>query len=363
MRAKIITTSEYWLTQSNIIFSGIIPFALLVIVTFTSSIKAQQNLTSEVYKSKIEYQQAARYTALDWHNSLQSPIKASFSPLINFSGIATDAEQHNPEYYDHGKLPNGINSLTKDLIISTRQFNLNDHSADVELTLTLNRYSHPFIYAPDDHWYKKLEAQVDRWAVTKKNASVSLSLKLSSKSNRFKPWLTSVDATLSHCDLNSISHPLLPINQKDPALNAYVKSAMGQTFIAASNYLLLQAIEHMNSQQQRAQIIESAHNELLLSSAQVSFITGKKYQLIFNNHYGSKRQQPAGQIQVIKSMGGQAIAYPLNLRPDHIKAGDWVEIGPTATIKPTSRFIPQNQCASVSTAKVVSASSEEPTIL
>ncbi|MBV1907886.1 MAG: hypothetical protein KUG78_01105 [Kangiellaceae bacterium] len=301
----------------------------------------------------INYQHAARYSHLQWQELPVSPVAIKIKPLVNFSGIPEDSVIKDTKYYDHGKLPLSINNLFSDLTRSTRYLVHNQRSNDIQLELTINRYSHPYLYAPDEHWYQKLHDQVDRWAVTKKHASVELTLKMKSLKHQFKPWVKSVKATLSHCDINDNPQPLSNQNYKDESLLAYSQSAVGQSFIAASNFLLLQAIEHVNGLKQRAQVESKHQNELMLISEQGELIEGRSYQLYFNDSYPTQYRRPAGKIQIIKSFGHQAIAYPETLRADHIEPGDWVELETLASpIRPKYIFDAKNKCAKVSVAKL-----------
>ncbi len=333
--------------------SNLLITLLIAVSSATSQLSSAANLSKvSLLKSKIEYQNAAQFSALKWPNTLQAPVAVSLVPLKNYSGIPTDATEVKAEYYEHGKLPKTVHLLFGDLVDSTRLLESSQSNYDVELQLIVNQYSHPFKYAPDDHWYRTLQDQVDRWGVTKRNAIVSLTLKMTSKNHRFKPWVSSVESTLSHCDLNAMTHSLMPSNHGDDALIAFSQSSMGQAFISASNYLLLQAVSHLNNQRQRAQVVSKSHNELLLTSTQSQFVTGEQYQLIFKDAYSNPRTGSAGSVQVVKTMGNQAIAYPIDLRPDHIKIGDWVELEkPKAVTRPNSIFIAKNKCATVGVAQ------------
>lgn len=334
---------------------------LVILGLVTSPLCHASNLSKvSLLKSKIEYQYAAQFSALKWRDTLHSQIAVSIKPIKNYSGIPTNASADKAGYYEHGKLPKSIQQLFKDLALSTRLLDNSQQNPDVELQLILDHYSHPFKYASDDHWYRTLQDQVDRWGITKKNATVGLTLRMTSRSNRFKPWVSSIESTLSHCDLNAINHSLMPFNHSDEALLAYTSSSMGQAFISASNYLLLQAVSHLNNQRQRAQVVSTLHNELLLNSEHNQFVTGEKYQLIFNHSYSHPAKQPVGSIQVVKSMGNQAVAYPIDLRPDHINTGDWVELEKAKPlIRPNSIFVAKNSCATVSVASFQSSDEEE----
>lgn len=327
--------------------------SLITIGMTASPLSNASNLSKvSLSKSKIEYQNAAQFSALKWHQPIQQPIAVSIKPLKNYSGIPTDAVEVKAEYYEHGKLPKTIHQLVKDLVLSTRLLDNSRQNPDVELQLIVNNYSHPFKYAPDNHWYRKLQDQVDRWGITKNNANVGLTLVMTSKSNRFKPWVSSVESTLSHCDLNAVSHSLMAFNHSDDSLLAYSESSMGQAFVSASNYLLLQAVSHLNDLPQKAQVVSTSHNELLLDSEQSQFVTGEQYQLTFNHSYYHPATSSGGTIQVVKSMGQQAIAYPVDLRPDHIRTGDWVELEKSTPLNhPNSTFVAKNKCATVGIAQ------------
>ncbi len=337
--------------------------AFLVVIVFSmqlSHLHAQSRLEATAYHHKIEYQNAALYSAIGWQDTIEPSINVMLTPVKNYSGIPANAQQTQANYYEHGKMPQSLQSLFSDLVLSTRLLTIEPSEADIVMSLSINHYTHPLSYAPDDDWYQTLRDQVDRWGVTAKHATVSLSLKMTSKSHRFKPWISSVESTLSNCDLNAITHSLLPFNQSDKALQAYTQSTMGQAFVSASNYLLVQAVEKLNSMQKRARVVDNQHNELLLQTNHGRFVAGKSYPLFYQHQYPNLRRQPVGSVQIVKSMGQQAIAYPIDLRPDHIKIGDWVEVGLSAPLdKPKSRFQAKNKCATVTTAKVVTAESAD----
>jgi len=310
-------------------------------------------LSSQTFNSNIQYQNAAKYTVLDWQNSLHSPTLVNVSPIINYSGIPINSKEQTADYYEHGNLPNNIGSLFSSLVQSSRYLSPTYETSDIKLELVINSYSHPFKYAPDDHWYKALRDEVNRWAITKKHASVSLSLKLSSKSQRIKPWIRTVETTLSHCDLNANTQPLTEANYHDKTLEAYSESIIGQTFVAASNYLLIQAVQFLNERKRLATVETRYQNELLLTSQTDEFTIGEHYDLYFNDSYSSLPRLPAGKVQVVKTFGNHAVAYPVDLRMDHIKTGDSVELGHARPLmQPKSRFTPKNKCATVSVAEI-----------
>ena len=100
-----------------------------------------------------------------------------------------------------------------------------------------------------------------------------------------------------------------------------------------------------------AKVIRNDQNEIFIQSDTGSFSSGERLNLYFQQTTEALSALPAGQLQVIKSFENQAIAYPINLRIDQIKAGDWVELGETYPyVNPKPVFSAKNQCASVSVA-------------
>lgn len=323
-------------------------FSLTVFAGSNSFLLAED--TSELTNSsKLEYQHAAKFSYLHWPQTVLEKLPINVKSMANFSGIPANADETKSEYYEHGKIPHSIDLLFTDLIRSSHFFAPTEVESDIQFELILNRYSHPFAYAPDDHWYKSLRDEVDRWNVTKKNASVSLSLRISHRDSRFKPWMRTIETVLSQCDLNQKSQPLGASLYHDDSLLAYSNSTVGQAFIAASNYLILRGMEHLNTAKQQAKVVGLAQNELQLFSTSNTFVVGEQYDLYF--HESNHLSLPAGKVQVVKTLGDQAVAYPVNLRVDHIKIGDWVEVGSRRrSVIPKHQFESKNQCATVSVA-------------
>ena len=74
--------------------------------------------------------------------------------------------------------------------------------------------------------------------------------------------------------------------------------------------------------------------------------------MYYQNDYPNQSDLPAGKIQVIKAYSNQAVAYPISLRADQIKTGDWIKLTNYLPVQlPSSKFIPKNQCADIEIAE------------
>lgn len=305
--------------------------------------------------SKLEYQQAANFSHLDWPLVPGQPIAIQILPIKNFSGIPLQFRQEKADYFNHGKIPLESDLLFSNLVNASHYFTAEATSnkpADYRFQLTIEQYQLPFDYAPDDIWWKEQNANVDRWFANARNAKVKLSLRVSSASKHIADWSQSIETTLSNCDLNQHTQSLTSALNQNQTVRQYLQTTPGQAFLAASNYLILQAVQYINQKPALARVIRNDQNELLIKSNGGYFVTGELLGLYHQQQTETLSALPAGQVQIVKSFENQAIAYPVNLRIDQIKAGDWVEMGETYPfVIPKSIFSAQNHCARVSVAK------------
>ncbi len=309
--------------------------------------------------SKLEYQQAAAFSHLNWLPVPGQPISIQVLPINNFSGIPLQLREEQVDYFNHGKIPQDVQWLFSDLVSASRYFRSEITNPDYRFQLSIEQYQLPFDYAPDDIWWKKLNANVDRWFATTRNARVKLSLRVTSATRRITPWTQSIETTLSYCDLNATSQPLTSKHNQNQTINQYVQTTPGQAFVAASNYLILQAVKFLNQKPEMARVIRNDQNEIFIESNGGAFVLGELLGLYYQQHARSLTALPAGQLQIIKTYENQAVAYPVNLRIDQIKAGDWVELSEIHPfVTPKSIFSAKNQCAQVSVAKADKISSK-----
>jgi len=323
---------------------------LISIISFplSSLSSASSQLGLDDSTTKLEYQAASLYSYLSWYAFKGNRVAIKIMPIANYSGIPFEQREENATYYEHGKIPLAVNALFADLVQSSRILNVDKLDSDFKFLLTINQYQLPFDYAPDDIWWKELNDDVDRWMVAAKKTKVSLTLKIVGDNRQIQPWSRSIETTLAQCDVNSLSQPLTATNNQNQVLLEYGRSTPGQAFIAASNFLILQAIHHLNNQHGQAQVVHKSENELLLRAKNDSFVIGEKLGLYHQNQYSSQSLLPAGQVQIIKTFQNQAVAYPVNLRIDQIREGDWVELSTHYPITlPKPKFVSKNQCAQV----------------
>jgi len=325
---------------------------LLIVSRFLS---AEDSYQMEVTPSQFKHQQAANFTNMHWLEQPQSAINIQLLPLKNFSGIPMQKRIEKSDYYYHGKIPLDIQSLFSDLVIASRYFNpvnlesIRESSIfDYQFQLIIERYQLPFEYAPDDILWKELKADVDRWHVEPKSASVKLSLKITSGQRHLSPWFQSITMTLSDCDLNQQPQALTYKENANNIIREYAKTSPGQTFIAASNYLILQAIQHISQQHRMAKVISNNHNELFIKSKDSSFKIGEQLALYYKSTGETQSALPVGNIEIIKTYKTQAVAYPIDIRVDQIKPGDWVQISETHPYQaPEFSFEKKNSCSQI----------------
>ena len=113
------------------------------------------------------------------------------------------------------------------------------------------------------------------------------------------------------------------------------------------------AVKRNKIKRQVREVVSKHDNELFLKADNNYFIIGETVNLYHNDSYEMQRALPAGQVKIIKAYQNQAVAYPVTLRGDQIREGDWVEVGHlTIPNKPASYFTARNQCAAVSIANL-----------
>ncbi|MCF6194056.1 MAG: hypothetical protein L3J46_06965, partial [Kangiellaceae bacterium] len=121
-------------------------------------------------------------------------------------------------------------------------------------------------------------------------------------------WQRDISGSISECELNKAPQSLAyPLEQKSE-LNRYAHSSIGQSFIAAGNFLILQAIHHVQANGVMARVDKVNQNDLLLVADNNSFNIGEKLALYHNNFYSNQTRLPVGSVQVIKTFENQALA-------------------------------------------------------
>jgi hypothetical protein len=324
----------------------------------TSSPSANDLFDTSQIVGKLEYQDAAYFTHLKWNNQLKSAKTIELLPIINRTGVGIDTNNQSSDYYEHGNMPNAIADLVADLVNHSRFYHVEADSkkltkADYQMQLIINQYKHPFPYSPESGWLKKSKSNVDRWFMTPNNSTVSLTLVMASKRKHIKSWSKTIEMTMGRCDINALPQSLSNANSNKQTLTAFTESTPGQAFLAATNYLLHQSIVNLANKRELAQVVSKHDNELFLKADNNYFIIGETVNLYHNDSYEMQRALPAGQVKIIKAYQNQAVAYPVTLRGDQIREGDWVEVGHlTIPNKPASYFTARNQCAAVSIANL-----------
>ncbi|WP_444994724.1 hypothetical protein [Aliikangiella sp. IMCC44359] len=340
------------------LLKSILAILIAVLTALPQTILAADN------QPMYEFQQAAQYTHLKWPNRVSPKISVQLNPLVNYSGIPLEEREEKPEYYYHGKLPQAMQRIYADAFRASRFFNPDlqplptnttqeKANADYQITLILDDYKLPFKYAPDDSWWQALHDETDRWLQHPPTTYIKLTMKITSGSKKIKTWLKTTEMTLSNCDLNRFPQPSTAHNNRDITTRAYLSTTPGQTFLAATNYLILNAIQRLEQEAPLGRVSKRFGQEIYLTSDSFNFVEGSQLNLYYDHSQKGKSTLPAGKIKVLKAMQNQAIAYPLTLRADHITQGDWVEMGnKQSQYKPKSHFVAANQCSEVVTAQV-----------
>lgn len=331
---------------------------ILILISYYQPLYAKknsphyENIKQDSLKyQNLEYQQAAKYSHLSWSEVSSEKVTLELSALKNFSGIPIEQREEKPKYYYHGKLPKIMDSIYQDAFLSSRFFSLVNQNADYKIELTLDHYKLPFNYDPEDQWWNKLYIKADRWLQKPPNTGIKLTLKMSSGKKPIKTWIKSVSMAMSNCDLNKHPQPQSYLANKNQVIRNYLSTTPGQTFLAATNFLILKAIQHIHQQPGLAKVEKVIGNQIHLYSPLLTFTNGEFLPVFYQDDKQVKSLFSTGQVEVIKAMQNHAIAYPINLRSDHIRVGDWIEMKDFPEYSnPISVFIAAKQCAPVITA-------------
>jgi len=319
-------------------------------LSFISTNISANDTQMDIPTSSLEYQSASKYSHLKWHSGLDTPIKVNILPVQNYSGIPIKTKQQDANNFDYSEIPASIELLFLDLTKASRYLEIDQENSDFYFQLSIEEYKLPYDFKPEDGWIDELNGKIDRWLISPKSSSVKLSLRITGK-QPVKPWVHTISAALDTCDLNSIPQPLTSTNNSNQVLTSYLHTSIGQSFVAASNYLILQGIKHIKQKHTLAQVTDKYDNELILTAKNGLFTIGEKLNVYYQNNYPNQFDLPAGEVQIVKAYSNQAVAYPTSLRSDQIKKGDWVKLNKTTPIqRPSSKFIPKNQCAEVEVA-------------
>ena len=318
---------------------------IVTILLFASSGLRSDAKQANSSESALENKTAADFTHVKWRNRGTNSVQILIQPIINRSGIPLSDQQDNEENFDHSKIPFSIDSFFAGMINASQYFTSSDQQGDYQLQLVIDQYQHPFDYSPNENWWQGLGGKVNRMFSTTQNAQITLSLRLKSHKRHIPIWQKDISVSLTGCELNKAPQSLdFPSEQKGE-LNRYAQSSMGQTFIAAGNFLILQAIHQVNTNGLMARVDKVNQNDLLLVADNNLFNLGEKLALYHNNSYSNQTRLPVGSVQVIKTFENQALAYPVDLSMSSIKVGDWVKIDETDVYpKPVSIFDPFTQC-------------------
>ncbi|PCI72764.1 MAG: hypothetical protein COB38_03200 [Gammaproteobacteria bacterium] len=295
---------------------------LLIILIITS----QSTAASSSDQKEISYQEAASYTHLLWNNTNQQPININLLPIQNFSGIPIEKRSENTEYFNHGKIPIEIDLLARSLLQSSYQLRLkNKMAGDYQFQFSLEKYQLPHQYAPDDNIWQEYKDEVDRWLDRGVSSQVKLTLNITSVNKPTLPWSKSILAQLTQCDLNKSPQPLLPFASNNKNLTQYVKSMPAQAFIAANNYLILEALKYLRSRNEFATIEKINGGELFIKSLRTHFNQGDSLSVHQENN-GQVSSFPIGLVEIVKTFENQATAYPLNFKSSHVRVGDKIAL-------------------------------------
>ena len=304
--------------------------------------------------SALENQQAADFTHIKWPSNNKSSVKILLHPIVNRSGIPLTNDKEKSENFNHSKIPLSIAPLFNGMINSSQYFTSSEQQSDYQLELTIDKYQLPYDYSPDDNWWQRLTGKFDRLFSSAENARVSLSLRISSNKKYIPTWQSNISVSISQCELNKSPQNLAYDKEQQAELGNYLRSAMGQSFVAAGNFLILQAIHYVNNNGAMARVDKVNQNDLLIVAKNNSFDVGEKLALYHNNSYSNQTRLPVGSVQVIKTFENQALAYPVNLSIGSIMEGDWVKVNNTETYPtPGSLFDPVTQCGLTQTDSIV----------
>ncbi|TQV76479.1 hypothetical protein FLL45_00505 [Aliikangiella marina] len=321
--------------------------AFIIAVASSAPSKATDN------QRYFEYQNATQFTHLVWPSTLSPKYKVKFAPIKNFTGMPIEHREEDSQYYLHGNMPAEVQNILVDTFEASRLFEAVASEEDFNIQLTIDSYKLPFKYAPDDTWWQALHDDTDRWLQTPGKTYIKASLKLTGGKRPLKPWMDSVEIVLSNCDLNAIPQPTTAAFNNNQQSKRYLSTTPGQTFLAATNFLLLKAIDRLSQESTLGSVTRKYGQSIYLQSEHAPFVQGRVVNLLYNHKKNGVADIPAGQLKIIKTMHNKAIAYPINLSEENIRVGDWVELrNPQKVQQPEFVFEPANQCASVFTAEV-----------
>lgn len=344
------------MTTARQINSRVLNNINLISITSLLLILPTLALTSEKpadHQRYFEYQQAVPFTHLNWPGTLTTAFKLNFLPIQNYSGIPIENREEDAQYYLHGNMPAQVQRIMEDTFEASRLFKSVSSNPDYHAQLTIDSYKLPFAYAPDNTWWQALHDDTDRWLQTPGKTYIKASLKLTSGTRPLKPWMDYVEIVLSNCDLNALPQPATAQMHNDELSKRFLSTTPGQTFLAATNFLVLRAIDRLNQESSLAKVERKFNQSVYLKSEHAPFVQGKVVNLLYNHSENGVSDLPAGQLKIIKTMHNKAIAYPINLTQGNIRVGDWVELkSPIKMQQPKSVFEPANKCASVHTAEV-----------
>jgi len=322
---------------------------LLTILILVSNL----TLISASNLNNISYQNAASFTHILWKNTNAEPIKINLLPIQNFSGIPIENRSENTEYFNHGKIPLEINLLASSLIQASHQFELQRKIlGDYQFQFIIEQYQHPHQYAPDNNIWQEYKDEVERWLKTEKSSTVKLTLKIKSANKPSSPWSKSIVARLTQCDINLSPQPLLPFVSDNENLAQYINATPAQAFIAANNYLIIEALQYLKNKNEFATIEKINGAEYFIKSASTHFIKGDNLSIHQENN-GKISNFPIGLVEVVKTFDNQATAFPLNFKPSQVRVGDRVALLNNSQFKKPEYFLESmNTCGMV---KVIDA--------
>lgn len=323
--------------------------ALLVSITLSGLMIANPGLAVETnnpnleqLSQTLEYQQAADFTHLKWSETMTPSISIGLFPIINYSGQPINIPGGDSDDYYNGQLGSMMNSIFQDAFLASRYFVPVTHSPDYRLQLILDEYQLPYKVLPKN---KTLEDYMKRNAPSSPESHIKLTAKLFSGQKKMPTWMKTIEVNFSRCELNTQPQPQTWQNNNNTLVKEYLLTSSGQAFLAATNYILLKAIQRINQKPLLAQIARKFGNDIHLSGHSNAFTRGEKLEVFRQHESQGKSVESLGKIQIIKAKHNHALAYPISLRADHLLPGDWVELNRKLTLgKPDSAFIAQNSC-------------------
>ncbi|MDQ7051049.1 MAG: hypothetical protein Q9M92_16565 [Enterobacterales bacterium] len=333
-------------TQPKYLFA----LSLFLIAAFSMQLAAK-SIFSHRQVSWLKNQDAAEYTSLQWLADSKSLVKVKILPTLNYSGIPMEHREEQADYFNHGKIPANVTQLFADLLNSSHYFfsiNEKDNTsvAEYEFQLTIEKYQLPFSYQADDIWWQEINGDVDRWMLTPKPSTIKLTLTMFNSYSKKQVLSKSITTTLSQCDLNAHVQRLTWHNNKDTVLNQFLQTTPGQSFIAASNFLILEAIHLIDPKRKQALVADKFENEIFILAEDTHFEVGQQLDIFQQTPYYRPSQLPIGQVEIVKTFANQAVAYPINFRSDQLAKGDWLDVKNSNPFKaPLVNYLAKNHCS------------------